>query len=135
MKTAISVLFAAAALCAASAFGQSTNFVGTATFGWNPSPSTGVSEYRLYFSKNPNEWTHVKPVGLSTNATVQLPDFGKWYFIVTARSTNGLESLPSNMVAHDIDKAPEPGSGLRIISSTVTQFGTFFVSTNLIFSP
>lgn len=108
----------------------------TVTFGWSPSATPGISENRLYFSKSTNEWTHVKVLGpLATNATVNLTESGRWYFIATVRSPEGLESLPSNVVAYDVSAAPTASSGLKVLSAIVTRVSTVVTSTNLVTVP
>lgn len=135
MKTIrILLLAVVVALCVSSAFGQTSN-VDTVTFKWDPSPSPDVASYRLYFSKSTNLWTHVKEAGLSTQVTVGITEPGRWFFIATARTPAGLESLPSNMVVYDAPVAPLPADGLRVLSAIVTRISTIVTSTNLITVP
>lgn len=115
------------------AFGQSA--LDTVTFAWNPSPSAGIKKYYLYFSQSTNEWTHVKDAGLETQATVGLPALGKWYFIATAMNTNGIESVPSNIVSYDVLPGPAGPSGMRILSAVVTRVSTVVTAPNLITAP
>ncbi len=109
----------------------------TVTMGWEPSPTTPVParEYSLYFSQSTNVWTHVKPAGLNTQATVQLDAVGRWYFVAVATGTNGINSVPSNMVSYDVSEAPAPSTGLKVLSSVVTRVSTIVTSTNLITVP
>lgn len=109
----------------------------TVTMGWDPSPETPVPvrEYSLYFSQSTNVWTHVKPAGLNTQATVQLDAVGRWYFVAVATGTNGINSAPSNMVSYDVSEAPSPSSGLKVLSAVVTRVSTIVTSTNLITVP
>jgi len=43
------------------------------TLAWNANTETDLAGYRLFFSKDPAAWTHVKPLGLVTTATIELP--------------------------------------------------------------
>jgi len=133
MKAIIAVLLIVAAV-SFSTLAQSTN-VDTVTLAWNPSPSPGVTGHRLYFSRSTNEWTHVKILGIATQTTVALTEPGRWYFVVTARSAEGLESIPSNMVAYDVAESPDASEGLRILSAIVTRVSTVFTSTNIVTVP
>lgn len=123
MKTIRILLLTVVALCATSAFSQTVN-VDTVTFAWNPSTATNITNYRLYFGKSTNVWTHFKDAGNALQTTVGITEFGRWFFIATARDTEGLESLPSNMVTYDVKNAPGSSSGLRILSAIVTRIET-----------
>lgn len=124
-------IFAAFLTLTCSAFAQ----LDTVTFGWEPSPSPDVAGYSLYFSKSTNVWTHVKPAGLNTQATVQLDAVGKWYFVAVATGTNGMQSLPSNMVSYDVSESPAAPSGLKVLSAVVTRITTIVTAPNLITAP
>lgn len=104
------------------------------TLGWDPNPETDLLGYRLYFSQNTNEWTHVKQVGLVTQATVELPLPGTWFFIVTAKNAE-LESLPSAIVTYTTPTGPSRPGTLRLLAATATQVSTVTTSTNLILVP
>ena len=127
------ILLTAFLTLACSAFAQ----LDTVTFGWEPSnPVTvPVREYNLYFSKSTNVWTHVKPAGLNTQATVQLDSVGRWYFVAVATGTNGMNSLPSNMVAYDVSESTSSPNGLKVISAVVTRIETIVKAPNLITVP
>jgi len=132
MKAILAILLCVAAV-SFSALAQSTN-VDTVTFEWNAS-AVPVSKYRLYFSRSTNEWTHVKDAGQQTRATVELVDFGRWYFTVTATDSNGLQSVPSDVVSYEVGSGPDPVSGLRVLSAVVTRVSTVVTSTNLVTVP
>jgi len=106
----------------------------TVSFGWDPSPTpvAQLREYNLYFTKDTNLWTHVKPVGLNTQATVQLDTIGRWYFVAVAVGTNGIISPPSNMVIYDVTEPPLAASKLKLLSAIVTRVSTITISTNII---
>lgn len=133
MKTITTLLFFVA-LCVSSAFGQTAN-VDTVTFAWNPSPSPAIQRYSLYFSQSTNAWTHVKNAGSELQATVGLPTLGRWYFIATATDTNGLESVPSNMVYYDVLPGPAGPAGMRILSAIVTRISTIVKAPTMIEAP
>jgi len=105
------------------------------TLAWNANTETDLAGYRLFFSKDPAAWTHVKPLGLVTTATIELPASGTWFFIVTAKNTAGLESLPSNMVEYTTPTAPSKPGLFRIVSAVATQISTVTTSTNIIIVP
>lgn len=105
------------------------------TLAWQPNAETDLAGYRLYFSKSTNEWTHVKAVDLVTQATVELPSAGIWFFILTAKNQAGLESLPSNVATYTTPTGPGKPGNLRIASAVATQVSTVTTSTNLILVP
>lgn len=107
----------------------------TVTMAWAPSPTSGIKEYRLYFGKDTNVWSHMTSAGLNMQATVELPSIGRWYFIATATDTNGLQSLPSNIVVYDVSDAPSPPDGMQLLSSIITRSSTITTTTNLIVVP
>ena len=111
-----------------------TNF-NSVTLAWNANTETDLAGYRLFFSKDPAAWTHVKPLGLVTTATIELPEPGTWFFVLTAKNTAGLESLPSNMVEYTTPTAPLKPGLFRIVSAVATQISTVTTSTNIIIVP
>ena len=76
--------------CAASLPAQ------TVTLSWNPSPSPGVVNYRIYFGTNSGVYASVTNAGLALTQTVVLPHGGRWYFAATACDAFGNESDFSN---------------------------------------
>lgn len=136
MKT-IKNLLAIAFLCLTglTSTGAADASFNSVTLGWEPNTEPDLAGYRLYFSKDPNEWTHVKPLELVTTTTVSLPEPGTWFFILTAKDTEGLESLPSNMVEYTTPTAPSKPGLFRIVSAVATQISTVTTSTNLILVP
>ena len=87
MKSLLTVLIL---LCATMARAQSV------TLAWDPSPSPGVSGYRLWYGSSPGNYAFVTNAGLACTQTVVLPHPGRWFFAATAVSTNGIESDFSN---------------------------------------
>lgn len=90
---------------------------GQVQLAWQASPTPNVT-YALYATTN----TASLPVRITTGtnlvASLDLPA-GRWGFWATAVDANGLESLPSNTVVHDvpamivIPAPPVPPSNLR----------------------
>jgi hypothetical protein len=81
------------ACLAQSAFG-----VGLA---WDPSPDPNVVGYAIYYGTNSGSYQTRIPLGSQTNATVQISTNGAtYYFVATAYTIDGVESLPSNEVSY-----------------------------------
>jgi len=127
MKTIIT--FIASIVLSLSTLGDSI------TLGWEPSPSPNIKEYKLYFSKDPNVWTHVKSVGLSLQTTVELSEPGVWYFIATAVDSNNLESLPSNTLSYTSPASPVAPQGMKLLAVFITRTATVVTSSNLVVVP
>ncbi len=63
------------------------------TLAWDPSPSPGISHYKLYIGGVSGNYTNILNAGLSTSVTASnLISGGIYFFAATAVSTNGLES-------------------------------------------
>ena len=133
LRTLLSVAFAC--LIGIQSMGAADATFNSVTLGWSANPEPDLVGYRLYFSQSTNEWTHVKPVGLVTEATVELPASGEWFFIITAKNEAGLESLPGNVVQYVTPTGPSRNGTLRILAATATQVSTVTTSTNLILVP
>ena len=69
------------------------------TLAWDPSPSGGVSGYRIYYGTDTRSYQFVTNAGLVLTQSVVLPWRGRWFFAATAYDTNGLESDFSNEVS------------------------------------
>jgi len=76
------------------------------TLSWNPSPSPGVVNYRIYFGTNSGGYTSVTNAGLALTQTVVLPHGGRWYFAATAGDAFGNESDFSNEAIYEARPAP-----------------------------
>lgn len=105
------------------------------TLAWDANTETDLAGYRLFFSKDQSVWTHVKNLDRVTTATIELPEPGTWFFIIVAKNTAGLESIPSNMVEYTSPTAPEKPGRFRIVSAVATQVSTVTTSTNIIIVP
>ena len=123
------------ALVLAAQCASAQSALDTITLAWDPSPTAGVQKYSLYFSQSTNLWTHVKETGLTLQATVGLPMLGKWFFIATATDTNGLESLPSNMLTYEVKADPQKPDGLKILSVVSTRIEIVVKAPNIIVIP
>ena len=71
-------MFVGALLLGAEANGQSITSV---TLGWNPSPSSGVAGYYIYYGPSSGNYTNVVPVANVTNVTIRGLVPGGTYFI------------------------------------------------------
>src|ERR1043166_6892644 len=60
---------------------------------WDPSVSTNVTGYRVYYGVESHNYTNTVNVGAATSATISgLADGTTYYFAATAYSTDGIES-------------------------------------------
>lgn len=75
---------------------------------WDPSPSANVTGYAVYYGSTSGDYPNRLDAGNRTNLTFQPESGAEYYFIVTAYTSEGLESLPSNEVI--FQPAPEPSS-------------------------
>lgn len=104
---------------------------------WNSNSETNLGGYRLYLSQNSNSFSHVSLVatsGLPTvTKTLALPSAGRWFFVVTATNTLGLESGYSNMVTYETPNPPAPPTGLVPTGASVTQVST--TVSNIVYIP
>lgn len=87
-------------------------YAGSLRLAWDPSPSLNVTGYTLYATTNaPGSVTNDVPVAtvVGNHLTVLLDQLkpGKYYFWVTATTTEGQESSPSNFVMVEAPKPPE----------------------------
>jgi hypothetical protein len=85
------------------------------TLAWDPNPEPDIDGYRLHYGVASGLYSESLDVGNTTTAIVpDLTDATTYFFIVTAYSTAGLESLPSNEVSANVgvDTVPPapPGS-------------------------
>jgi hypothetical protein len=100
-------------------------------------PAT-LSGYKIYFGKNPSAFSHVKEVLLVTQTTIDIPEGGKWYFVCVSVNSDGVESLPSDVVEYSTIGEPgtRPGTPtLRIVSATTTKASTVTTVENITLVP
>ena len=69
---------------------------------WDPSPDTSVVVgYAIYYGTNSGSYQDRVDVGAQTNCTITVTTNGATYFFVaTAYTIDGVESLPSNEVSY-----------------------------------
>ena len=102
-KSPVAVL-AGLALLTVSAFGQTGSSV---TLAWNPSTSTQVAGYYLYYGAASGVYTNQLRPGNATQATVSGLKAGvRYYFAVTAYTTIGLESAYSGEISYAPSSPP-----------------------------
>ena len=79
------------------------------TLSWDPSPTGGIANYRLYRGGVSGNYTNSTSTAQSTTTTVSNLVVGATcYFAVTAVSTNGLESAFSNEISYTVPAASNP---------------------------
>ncbi|MEZ5583612.1 MAG: PKD domain-containing protein [Candidatus Competibacteraceae bacterium] len=86
-------------------------FAGQASLAWDPSTSTGVGGYRLYYGQTSQNYTANVDVGNQTSHTLtNLQDGATYYFAVTAYDTSATaESDYSNEVSKTIPSVLQAG--------------------------
>jgi hypothetical protein len=73
-----------------------------ASLAWDPSPTVGVTGYRVYWGSASAAYTDSLDVGLATAWTFDTLPSGSAFFAVTARDAAGTESIFSNEVSKTI---------------------------------
>lgn len=80
------------------------------TLAWDPSPSSGISEYRLYVGPASRTYTNCIAVGnLTTTRVTNLVGGATYFFAVTACDANKAESDFSNEISHTVPLPPNNG--------------------------
>jgi hypothetical protein len=99
---------------------------GSATLNWQPSSSTDVVGYRIYYGNHGLESSVVVAAQATTTRIDGLTAGATYYFIVTAVDTAGAESPPSNevlfTVAADEANTTSLAAGLSNISTRADVF-------------
>jgi hypothetical protein len=73
---------------------------GVMTLAWNPNTEPDIAGYRLRYGTTPGSHPTVVDVGNRTSWQIsRLADGQRYYFVVTAYNTSGLESAPSGEVS------------------------------------
>lgn len=108
------------------------------TLGWQASTDPSVVGYDLYYGTVSGQYNHKIPITSGTSVTVSnLIEGVTYYFVVTAYSSSGLESVPSNEVSYTVPGvrlmiARRPGGAIAVTSTGVVPFGWVLEqSTNL----
>src|ERR1051326_2098635 len=104
------------------AIASNTARAGSATLGWQPSPSAGVVAYRIYYGTSSTEYQWSVTIANTTTAQVNGLAAGvTYYFAVKALDGGGVESVASNEVAYTVPSSQASSSsaatGLSNIST------------------
>jgi hypothetical protein len=105
----------------------SASAAGSVALAWNPSSSTNVAGYKIYYGVACSVYTNAISVGNSTNATVTgLVEGATYYFAATAVDALGVESPFSNETSYSVPVGSAPASPTLIANcapatSTTTQ--------------
>jgi hypothetical protein len=84
---------------------------GSATLAWQPSPSSGVVAYRIYYGTNSGRYQWSLGVPNTTTAQVTGLAAGTTYYLtVKAVDNAGTESTASNEVYYSVPSSPNDGS-------------------------
>jgi len=89
---------------------------GSVTLGWNASSDPTVTGYYLYYGSQSTTYTNRLSAGNATSKTVSnLVNGLTYYFVVTAYTSTGLESDPSNEVSYSVPlPAPSITNSVRL---------------------
>jgi len=77
---------------------------------WDPSPSANVTGYAVYYGSTSGDYPNRLDIGNRTNLMFQSESGADYYLVVTAYTSDGLESLPSDEVIYQAVVEPEPVS-------------------------
>jgi hypothetical protein len=91
---------------------------------WEPSSDNDLAGYRLYFGTASNVYSYSLDLGDLTNTMIKgLDNDASYFFIITAYTTTGAESLPSNEIVSPLilPPAPVPITG-RLLNLSVRGF-------------
>jgi hypothetical protein len=116
-KTVILLAFVGALLLGGKAMAASV------TLGWNPSSSTGVNGYYIYYGTSTNNFIPVPVYG--TNVTISGLATGQtYYFAAAAFGTNWVESSLSPIISATIGSVIPAGGALSALTGLPAgQFG------------
>lgn len=123
LALATSALLACNASAEIASTSTNTNVVETIKLAWDPSPpAEQVTSYRLFFSRDPELWTHAKDVagGLTGEASVPLPEPGTWYFTIAARNAAGILGDLAPVISYTVTAGPTVVGGFRIVGTIRT---------------
>ena len=91
------------------------------TLAWDASPEPGVTGYIVYYGTSSGTYTQQLDAGNTTSASVPDPNPASgstWYFVVTAYTSDGVESDPSNEIASELTPPAADTWGLVGLSGT-----------------
>jgi hypothetical protein len=99
----------------AALLAEASSFAGSVTLAWDPSPSTEVTGYRVYYGTASGTYAAFLSVGNTNRATVTGLVAGvRYYFAATALSSSGLESPFSTEVSQLVPSPTQPTLTARI---------------------
>jgi hypothetical protein len=76
---------------------------------WDPNPETNLIRYEVHYGSRSGAYTHTIDVGMNTRASVSnLMEGTTYYFAVTAVSSSGLASEPSDELCYRPPPSNEP---------------------------
>lgn len=90
-------------------------FAADVRLGWDPSPTDGIENYRLYASTNGIPSTnYIAKIDVGTNLTVRVEDLlpGPRYSFAVTAFKGGVESDWSNILQLEVPQKPD---GLRVV--------------------
>ncbi|HKS35949.1 MAG TPA: fibronectin type III domain-containing protein [Verrucomicrobiae bacterium] len=97
------------ALIASAALSPSAYSAQSLTLAWDPSASTNVTGYNLYYGQVSGGPTNTINAGLVTTSSVPgLQEARTYFFFVKAYSSTGTESDPSNLITYTVPGQPLP---------------------------
>ena len=105
VRVAVRVAFAVAALAVVSP--RPLSAASSVTLAWDPSTSTDIAGYRIYYGRTSLDKTNTVTLGNTTTATISnLVSGATYYFAATAYDTANLESDFSNEVSTNVLDSP-----------------------------
>jgi hypothetical protein len=95
-------------------------FAANVTLAWDTSPSTGITNYSVYYGTATGAYTNQVNAGTNLSVTVSnLVNGVKYYFAATALDTHGMESAYSAEINYTIPwPRPAAPSNLRLVSAS-----------------
>lgn len=127
MRNALAILVIAAGLLAPCTMAEiastNTTVVETIKLAWDPSPPEDqVTSYRLFFSRDPELWTHAKDVAGAATAETLLPitEPGTWFFTIAARNASGVIGDLAPVISYTVTVGPGVVGGFRITGTIRT---------------
>jgi hypothetical protein len=88
------------------------------TLAWNPSPSTSIAGYSIYYGNDGTNFQYVLDVGTNTSYEVSGLQEGQTYtFAVTACTSQGLGSPPSNLITYTVPGMVEITLGINFTAT------------------
>lgn len=106
-------------VAAASLFSLTLHAASSGTLAWNASSSPNITAYTLRYGTTSGNYPSVLNAGAALTATIpNLIGGTRYYIVVTARNSSGLESNPSNEISYT-----PPGNPLPNVLPTLDLIG------------